>query len=80
MENFINTFKDSTHGILHGFDRIIIKGHIPHFYYGNNFYYFLTQEGVKLKDFKDYVVKVTDGIKSNLESIISQRSNKRRFF
>ncbi len=72
MMNFTETFKDSIHGILHGFDRIIIKGHIPHFYYGNNFYYFLEQEGIKLKEFKDYVIKVTGSIKNHLESMISQ--------
>ncbi|MBD3272803.1 hypothetical protein GF385_00430 [Candidatus Dependentiae bacterium] len=70
--NFAETFKDSIHGILHGFDRIIIKGHIPHFYYGNNFYYFLDQEGIKLKCFKDYVIRVTDSIKKDLESIITE--------
>ena len=52
MADFSETFNSHIHGILHGFDRIIIKGHIPHFYYGNNFYYFLNQEGIKLKDFK----------------------------
>jgi hypothetical protein len=69
---FIETFDKDIHGILHGFDRVIIKGHIPHFYFGNNFYYFLEQEDVRLKEFKNYVVKVTDSIKSNLESIISK--------
>jgi len=70
--NFSETFKKSIYGVLHGFDRIIIKGHIPHFYYGNNFYYFLDQEGIKLKDFKHYVIKVTNSIKDNLESIIAK--------
>ena len=70
--NFTETFNKSIYGVLHGFDRVIIKGHIPHFYYGNNFYYFLDQEGIKLKDFKHYVIKVTDSIKDNLESIIAK--------
>jgi hypothetical protein len=70
--NFSETFEDSIHGLLHGFDRVIIKGHIPHFYYGNNFYYFLDQEGIKLKDFKDYVIKVTGSIKENIESFITE--------
>lgn len=70
MANFIDTFKESIHGILHGFDRIIIKGHIPTFYYGNNFYYFLDKEGVKLKDYKEYVIKITNSIKGQLELYI----------
>lgn len=69
---FTETFKESIYGILHGFDRIIIKGHIPHFYYGNNFYHFLNTEGIKLKDFKDYVIKVTTMVKQNMESYIDQ--------
>lgn len=71
--DFTAMFNKSIHGVLHGFDRIIIKGHIPHFYFRNNFYYFLDQENVKLKDFKDYVVKVTDSVKDNLESIIAKK-------
>ena len=69
---FIETFKDSIHGVLHAFDRIILKGYIPNFYHGNIFYYFLDQEGVKLKDFKDYEIKVTDSITGNLKSFISE--------
>ena len=72
MADFLETFNAHIHGILHGFDRIIIKGHIPHLYYGNNFYYFLNQEGIKLKDFKDYVIKVSTGIKEGLETYIKE--------
>jgi hypothetical protein len=67
MANFIETYNASIHGILHGFDRIIIKGHIPNFYHRENFYYFLNKEGVKLKDFKEYVIKTTTFIKDKLE-------------
>lgn len=69
---FAETFKNNIDGILHGFDRIILKGYIPNFYHGNNFYYFLDQEGVKLKDFKDYVIKITTSITDNLKSYISE--------
>ncbi|MBS0001181.1 MAG: hypothetical protein KFF73_19510 [Cyclobacteriaceae bacterium] len=69
---FTETFKESLYGILHGFDRIIIKGHIPHFYYGNHFYHFLNTEGVKLKEFKEYVINVTETLKQNMESYIAQ--------
>lgn len=71
MASFIETFKESIHGILHGFDRVIIKGHIPNFYHRDNFYYFLNKEGVKLKDFKEYVIKTTTSIKDQLELYIS---------
>ena len=71
MADFKETFKESIYGILHGFDRIIIKGHIPNFYHRDNFYYFLNKEGVKLKDFKEYVIKTTTSIKDQLELYIT---------
>ncbi len=70
--DFATNFKKDIQGILHGFDRIIIKGHIPHFYYGNNFYYFLDSEGVKLKDFKEYATKISGSIKAHLEEMITK--------
>ena len=53
MQKFINKYSSYIHGVIHGFDRIILKGHIGDFYYKNGFYYFLSQEAVKLKDFKE---------------------------
>ena len=45
MKDFKDKYNNEIYGILHGFDRMIIKGHIFPFYYGNNFYYFLNEEG-----------------------------------
>jgi hypothetical protein len=73
MKRFLLNYGKFIDGVLHGFDRIIIKGHIKHFYHNNNFYYFLTQEHVQLKDFKEYVLQVTDRIKAHVQEIISQR-------
>ena len=62
MADFSETFNSHIHGILHGFDRIIINDHIPHLlFYGNNFY-FLNQDEIKFIDFKDYVIKVSTSI------------------
>ena len=72
MKKFTSKYSDYIHGALHGFDRIILKGYIGEFYYGNNFYYFLNQEGIQLKDYKEYVQKVTDLIKSHVEKIITK--------
>jgi hypothetical protein len=72
MKKFLQNFDDYVNGILPGFDRIILKGHIKHFYYNNNFYYFLSQENVKLKDFKNYVLKVTDDIKTHIKHLIEK--------
>ena len=72
MQKFIDKYSESIHGVLHGFDRILLKGYIGDFYYGNNFYYFLDKEGIKLKDFKEYAQRVTGLIKSHIEKIVSE--------
>jgi hypothetical protein len=72
MRSFTDKYSDYIHGVVHGFDRIILKGYIGEFYYGNNFYYFLKKEEIKLKDFKDYAQKVTRLIKSHVEKIVSE--------
>jgi len=69
METFLQKYENHTRGILHGFDRIIIKGHIQKFYVGENFYYYLNKENIMLKDFKGYVEKVNEIIKSHIDTI-----------
>ena len=72
MKKFLQNFDDYINGILSGFDRIILKGHIKHFYYNNNFYFFLNQQNIKLKNFKSYVLKVTDRIKIHIKHLIEK--------
>jgi len=63
METFLEKYDSKISGILHGFDRIIIKDHIQKYYAGNNFYYFLNKENVLLKDFKAYSLKINKILK-----------------
>ena len=72
MKKFLQKYSQFINGVSHGFDRVIIKGHIKHFHHRNNFYYFLTKENVQLKDYKDYVLKVTDSIKAHIQQIITK--------
>jgi hypothetical protein len=72
MKDFIQSNSEKIEGVLQSFDRIIIKGYLKLFYHGNNFYYFLSQENVKLKDYKSYVLKVTDQIKKHVQEIITK--------
>lgn len=72
MQNFLKKFNQEIHGVIHGFDRIILKGHIGSFYQKNGFYFFLGMEGVKLKNFKKYVQKVTGQIKSHVDKVVSE--------
>lgn len=69
--NFSDKYKNKIFGVLHGFDRMIFKGHIGHFYHGNNFYYFLNEEGIKLKSFKEFALSNNKMIKDHIEKIIS---------
>ena len=72
MEKFITQFKEHISGVLRGIDRIMIKGYITEFYHNNNFYYFLSKGQVQLKDYKEYVLKITSKIKGSIECIIKQ--------
>ncbi|MDQ3396140.1 MAG: hypothetical protein M3512_18800 [Bacteroidota bacterium] len=72
MEQFTEKYKDHLYGILHGFDRMIFKGFIGNFLFNNNFYYFLSQEDVRLTGFKEYVLKINKKIKGHIDQIIEQ--------
>ena len=72
MEKFITQFKEHISGVLRGNDRVMIKGYITEFYHNNNFYYFLNKEQVQLKDYKEYVLKITSKIKESIECTIKQ--------
>lgn len=50
----IEKFKDKIKGVLSGFDRMIIKGHLRQLFSDSGKRYFLSQEDVLLKDFGEY--------------------------
>ena len=68
----IDKFKDKINGILTGFDRMIIKGHILQLFSDSGKRYFLSQERVLLKDFGEYAEKITKSLKENIESITQE--------
>lgn len=68
----INRFKEKINGVLSGFDRMIIKGHIMQLFSDSGKRYFLSQENVLLKDFGDYAEKVTKSLKENVEKILEE--------
>lgn len=69
MEKFLEQYQSDVTGVLHGFDRIILKGHLKDFYHNNGFYYYLSQENVKLKEFKTHAEKVTTQLKAHVEAL-----------
>lgn len=65
----IDKFKNKINGVLSGFDRMIIKGHIRNFFSDSGKMYFLSQENVLLKEYGDYAEKVTRSLKDHVEKI-----------
>jgi len=72
MKKFLDKFEPLINGVLSGFDRIIIKGHLTDFYVNNTFYFFLNQEKVLLKDFKPYVLQITEDLKNHVKQVIEK--------
>ena len=65
----IDKFQEKIKGVLSGFDRMIIKGHIRNFFSDSGKMYFMSQEKVLLKEYGDYAEKVTRSIKDHVEKI-----------
>ena len=61
----INNYHDQIKGILHGFDRIIFKGHLRQFFSPSGQSHFLSKEDVLLKDYSAYAQSITSQIKEH---------------
>ena len=62
----IEKFNDKIKGVLSGFDRMIIKGHLRQLFSDSGKRYFLSQEDVLLKDFGEYAEGITKTIKDHV--------------
>lgn len=63
MRRFIQKYSDQISGVLSGFDRLRFRGTIRQMAYTRGMQSFLNHSKVLLKDFKEYVVGVTDRIR-----------------
>src|SRR6266516_5570565 len=61
---FITKHQSSITGILHGFDRLRIRGTLRSLYHSTIMETYLTVAGIMWKDFKDYAVDLTSRIKA----------------
>jgi hypothetical protein len=68
----IDKFQDKINGVLSGYDRMIIKGHLRQFFSPSGKMHFLSQENVLLKDFGEYAKITTDKIKEHVENIAQE--------
>lgn len=63
MDKFISRFADKIMGVLSGFDRVVFRGHLLPLMRDGGLCAFLSYAGVRLLDFKNFVVKTSDAIK-----------------
>jgi hypothetical protein len=68
MKAFIQRFAEKISGVLHGFDRIRLRGTKRFLANAKGMLNFLWQEGVLLKDFREYAKVVTNQVREAGES------------
>lgn len=69
MCKMIEQFSDKIKGTFSFFDRMIINGYIRPLFFEHERKYGLSKLDILYKDFKDYVMDVTESIKSRIEDI-----------
>lgn len=64
MENFLSRYRPLVMGVLSGFDRVVFRGVLQPLMRKTGMYYFLTDAGVRLLDFKKFAVATTEKVKT----------------
>jgi hypothetical protein len=63
MDQFVSRFRDKVTGVLSGFDRLVFRGTLLPLVRDGGMFSFLNCAGVRLLDFKDFVVKTSERVK-----------------
>ena len=63
MDKFVSRFKSQVTGVLSGFDRLVFRGSLIPLIRPRGMYSFLTRAGVRLLDFKSFVLKTSEAVK-----------------
>jgi hypothetical protein len=63
MDKFIARFANKIMGVLSGFDRLVFRGHLLPLMRDGGIHAFLSYAGVRLLEFKNFVLKTSDAIK-----------------
>ena len=69
MNTFLSIHQDKIEGILSTFDRMIFKGHLTSFFPQGTFTRYLYQQGVLLKEFKPYVTRTSQQLKTHAQQV-----------
>lgn len=75
MDRFVARFASQITGVLSGFDRLVFRGSLIPLVRERGMYTFLCRAGVRLLDFKDFVLSTTKRLK---EACLSEAHNGRR--
>ena len=70
--NIIEKFHDKINGVLETFDRVLINGYLSHLFSFDKFLYYLIENNVKLKDFKEFACAQTGMLCAHIESYIGE--------
>jgi hypothetical protein len=73
--DFVSRFQARVTGVLSGFDRLVFRGHLAPLRYEGGMFNFLLHSGVRLLDYKDYVVATSEAVK---ERSLAQAERERR--
>ncbi len=63
MDQFVARFRSLITSVLSGFDRLVLRGHLLPLMRPGGMFFFLEAAGVRLLDFKDFVLATTERIK-----------------
>jgi len=73
METFLSIHQDQVVDTLSTYDRMIFKGHLSQLFYPQGFKKFLQRQEVLLKDFKDYMAKTSEQMKTHVQKLVKER-------
>ena len=63
MQRFIARYRSLVTGVLSGFDRLVFRGTLLPLVRDGGMFFFLERAGVRLLDFKDYVLRTSERVK-----------------
>lgn len=79
MDEFIARHRDKVVGVLSCADRVIFKGHLNHLSYPEGVERFLSAQGLRIADFKQFAPRHAERIKAHAQAIAARTSRPYRY-
>jgi hypothetical protein len=77
--NIIEKFDDKINGVLQTFDRMLINGYLSHLFNYNKFLYYLIENNIELKGFKEFACEQTGLLCTHIERYIDENNVKLQY-